>query len=210
MKAVANLDKVELTTEERDLLSVAFEQAVGAKRDSWEIISSTEQKETNDKHSELAKTYKTKMEKEIQAMCEDMLEALDKLIATAESTKRQEDKVIYHRMKGDAYRYLAEIAVGAERTEAENESLQAYKTAKQLAEEELPTTDPIRLEVALNLSEFYYEILNDPDSAMTLAKSAFDAAIAELDALNEDDYKEFTRIMQLLRDNLTLWTSDIP
>lgn len=37
---------------------------------------------------------------------------------------------------------------------------------------------------------------------------AFDEAIAELDTLNEDSYKDSTLIMQLLRDNLTLWTSD--
>merc|ERR1711894_558473 len=54
----------------------------------------------------------------------------------------------------------------------------------------------------------YYEILNSPDKACQLAKQAFDDAIAELDTLNEDSYKDSTLIMQLLRDNLTLWTSD--
>ena len=39
-------------------------------------------------------------------------------------------------------------------------------------------------------------------------KQAFDEAIAELDTLNEESYKDSTLIMQLLRDNLTLWTSD--
>lgn len=38
---------------------------------------------------------------------------------------------------------------------------------------------------------------------------AFDEAIAELDTLGEDSYKDSTLIMQLLRDNLTLWTSDM-
>lgn len=42
-----------------------------------------------------------------------------------------------------------------------------------------------------------------------LAKAAFDDAIAELDTLNEESYKDSTLIMQLLRDNLTLWTSDM-
>lgn len=46
--------------------------------------------------------------------------------------------------------------------------------------------------------------------ACHLAKSAFDEAIAELDTLSEDSYKDSTLIMQLLRDNLTLWTSDLP
>merc|ERR1712146_585082 len=72
----------------------------------------------------------------------------------------------------------------------------------------LPPTHPIRLGLALNFSVFYYEILNQPDRACQLAKSAFDEAIAELDTLSEDSYKDATLIMQLLRDNLTLWTSD--
>ena len=56
---------------------------------------------------------------------------------------------------------------------------------------------------------FYYEILNSPDRACRLAKAAFDDAIAELDTLSEESYKDSTLIMQLLRDNLTLWTSDM-
>lgn len=83
------------------------------------------------------------------------------------------------------------------------------KTASTIASTELPPTHPIRLGLALNFSVFYYEILNSPDKACGLAKAAFDDAIAELDTLSEESYKDSTLIMQLLRDNLTLWTSDL-
>ena len=72
----------------------------------------------------------------------------------------------------------------------------------------MPPTHPIRLGLALNFSVFHYEIMGAPDEACQLAKNAFDDAIAELDTLSEESYKDSTLIMQLLRDNLTLWTSD--
>lgn len=46
MKKVASMD-VELTVEERNLLSVAYKNVIGARRASWRIISSIEQKEEN-------------------------------------------------------------------------------------------------------------------------------------------------------------------
>jgi len=112
-------------------------------------------------------------------------------------------------MKGDYHRYLAEFAQGDGRKEAAEHSLAAYKAASDIAVTELPPTHPIRLGLALNFSVFNYEILNSPDKACQLAKQAFDDAIAELDTLSEDSYKDSTLIMQLLRDNLTLWTSDM-
>merc|ERR1739842_43309 len=83
-----------------------------------------------------------------------------------------------------------------------------YQAASAVASSDLPPTHPIRLGLALNFSVFYYEILNSPDRACHIAKQAFDDAIAELDTLSEESYKDSTLIMQLLRDNLTLWTSD--
>jgi len=111
-------------------------------------------------------------------------------------------------MKGDYYRYLAEVATGDTRTTVIDDSQKAYQEAFEISKAKMQPTHPIRLGLALNFSVFYYEILNSPDKACQLAKQAFDDAIAELDTLNEDSYKDSTLIMQLLRDNLTLWTSD--
>lgn len=72
----------------------------------------------------------------------------------------------------------------------------------------MKTTNPIRLGLALNYSVFFYEILSEPEKACKMAKEAFDDAIADLDTLDEEEYKDATLIMQLLRDNLTLWTQD--
>lgn len=127
--------------------------------------------------------------------------------------------------KGDYHRYLAEFASGEKRKVAATAAHEAYKVwplvlrrlhahsnphcqnATDVAQTELTPTHPIRLGLALNFSVFYYEILNSPDRACHLAKQAFDDAIAELDSLSEESYRDSTLIMQLLRDNLTLWTS---
>jgi len=209
MKKVAS-SNVELTVEERNLLSVAYKNVIGARRASWRIISSIEQKEENkgnESHVATIKEYRNKIEKELAGICNDILSVLvNHLIPTATSG---ESKVFYYKMKGDYHRYLAEFASGTERKVASEASLESYKSASDVASTELPPTHPIRLGLALNFSVFYYEILNSPDRACHLAKQAFDDAIAELDTLSEDSYKDSTLIMQLLRDNLTLWTSDM-
>jgi len=209
MKNVATYD-TELTVEERNLLSVAYKNVIGARRASWRIISSIEQKEEKEGANEYqvqVKTYRVQIEKELKEICADILSLIDKhLIPHASSG---ESKVFYYKMKGDYFRYLAEFATSNDRKEAAEHSLVAYKAASDISTSELVPTHPIRLGLALNFSVFYYEILNSPDRACRLAKAAFDDAIAELDTLNEESYKDSTLIMQLLRDNLTLWTSDI-
>jgi len=208
MKKVASVNQ-ELTVEERNLLSVAYKNVIGSRRASWRIVSSVEQKEETKGKTEQVekiKTYRQNIEKELKDICDDILKVLDDhLIPHAESG---ESKVFYYKMKGDYHRYLAEFAAGEERQASADKSLEAYKAATGVSDKELPPTHPIRLGLALNFSVFYYEILNSPDRACQLAKQAFDDAIAELDSLSEESYKDSTLIMQLLRDNLTLWTSD--
>jgi 14-3-3 protein epsilon len=216
MKVVANLGR-DLTVEERNLLSVAYKNVIGARRASWRVLSSIEQKESErsdggdiDK-SALVKQYKGKVEKELDMVCAEILRIIkDSLLAHADAA---ESKVFYHKMSGDYWRYLAEFKTGTDKVEAANSAKESYTSAQNVAmgtdeEEGLPPTHPIRLGLALNYSVFYYEILNKPEKACELAKTAFDEAIAELDQLQEDSYKDATLIMQLLRDNLTLWTSD--
>ena len=101
----------------------------------------------------------------------------------------------------------AEFARDATKAEHSNNAETAYKAATEKATELAPT-HPIRLGLALNYSVFLYEVKAKSTEACDLAKQAFDDAIAELDTLDEESYKDSTLIMQLLRDNLTLWTSD--
>lgn len=210
MKKVANLD-VELTVEERNLLSVGYKNVIGSRRASWRILSSIEQKEEakgNEHHVKRINEYRQKIESELSSICNDIMQVIDEHLVPSSSAG--ESTVFYYKMKGDYYRYLAEFKSGNEKKEAADQSLKAYEKASTTAEGELSPTHPIRLGLALNFSVFYYEIMNSPERACHLAKQAFDEAISELDTLSEESYKDSTLIMQLLRDNLTLWTSDIP
>ncbi|XP_057297752.1 14-3-3 protein zeta/delta-like [Hydractinia symbiolongicarpus] len=212
MNEVTKMGGDPLNTEERNLLSVAYKNIVGAKRSSWRVISSIEQKATD--KQELAVEYRKKIEKELHEVCNEVLKLLkDHLVqpavdSSSEGSAQAESAVFYLKMKGDYFRYLAEVADRDEKEKVVDEADGAYKQAFDISEKELKSTNPIRLGLALNYSVFHYEIRSQPNEACQLAKKAFDDAIAQLDSLPEDSYKDSTLIMQLLRDNLTLWTAD--
>lgn len=201
MKQVVTKEQ-SLSTEERNLLSVAYKNVVGARRSSWRVISNIEGKEKDEAKAEKAKEYRVGIEKELVDICKEVINLLDtSLIANADGA---EAKVFFLKMKGDYYRYLAEVSKDKEAVV--QSSKEAYDEAIKSAVAELTPTNPIRLGLALNFSVFYYEIMNNQTEACQLAKSAFDDAMTEIDSLGEDSYKDSTLIMQLLRDNLTLWT----
>lgn len=211
-KVTKNTDKA-LSTEERNLLSVAYKNIVGAKRSSWRVISSIEQKATE--KEELVREYRKKIEGELHAVCQEVLDLLDLYLVKPETQSTEqttnssaESRVFFLKMKGDYYRYLAEVAEPSEKETVVKQANEAYHEAFEVSEVDLKPTNPIRLGLALNYSVFHYEIRSQPQEACRLAKKAFDNAIAELDSLPEDSYKDSTLIMQLLRDNLTLWTAD--
>jgi 14-3-3 protein epsilon len=208
MKKVVQLGQ-DLSVEERNLLSVAYKNTVGSRRTAWRALSSIEQKEESKggKNLNLIKDYKKKIEGELTTFCNDIISVLDKnLIPQA---AQPESKTFYLKMKGDYFRYIAEFASGDQHKKAAENALAAYKQASESSASDLKTTHPIRLGLALNFSVFYYEVLNEPSKACALAKQAFDEAIADIEQLEEEQYKDSTTIMQLIRDNLTLWTSDL-
>lgn len=198
-----------LETEDRNLLSVAYKNSVGTRRTAWRVISSIESKEEakNSAFLPLLREYKVKIESELDAICKEIIDLLEtKLIKAASGDIQME--VFYWKMKGDYHRYIAEYATGDKHKTAADNAFEAYDHASHTSAT-LDSTDPIRLGLALNFSVFYYEVRNDSKSACILAKQAFDDAIADIEKISEDNYKDSTTIMQLIRDNLTLWSSEV-
>mmetsp|Transcript_123320 Transcript_123320/g.343438 ORF Transcript_123320/g.343438 Transcript_123320/m.343438 type:complete len:256 (-) Transcript_123320:221-988(-) len=208
MKRVATMG-AELSLDERNLLSVAYKNSVGARRQAWRAVNTLEQREAAKGPAilELIKTYRAKVEKELTASCNDILGTLVNFLIPGASNS--EAKVFYFKMKGDYHRYLAEFATVEQHAKCATDAHDSYQSASEIAIAELPPTHPIRLGLALNFSVFYYEVYSSPEKACLLAKAAFDDAMNVMDNLDEEQFKDSAQIMQLLRDNLTLWTSDM-
>jgi len=192
-------EKVDLTVEERNLLSVAYKNVIGTRRASWRTLNVDEHKD-----DELIKLYKKQVESELDVICKDVLDLLINILAK-NVTEENESRVFYLKMTGDYYRYLAEFATEQQYGQ---KAAEMYQKAMDIANKKLQPTHPIRLGLALNYSVCFFEILKDKTKAIELAKTAFDQAISKLDKIDEAAYKDCTLIMQLIRDNLTLWTSE--
>ena len=201
--------KQEFNVEERNLLSVAYKNCVGTRRTAWRAITSIEQKEEGkgSKNLTILRQLKKKIEAELDFYCKEILKFLDEILI--KDASNAEAKVFFYKMKGDYYRYMAEYSSGENLKRVSELAMESYQKAIEISEKELTSTHPIKLGLALNFSVFYYETLNEPVKACNLAKQAFDDAIGKIEDLPEEHYKDSTTIMQLIRDNLTLWTADI-
>jgi len=198
----------ELDLEERNMLSVAYKNAVGKRRSAWRQITNLGDQETD---ADLRDQYKLQIEAELQEKCERVVK-LTKDFLTKEVPQGAEKDIIevqvfYAKMCGDYYRYECEITQNEKLQETKQNAKKEYEAALQLSNAGLEPTHPTHLGLALNASVFYYEILEQKQEACTLAKNAFDNAIQKLDSLSDATYKDSTLIMQLLRDNLTLWNN---
>jgi len=205
MKRVACMDK-ELDLDERNLLSVAYKHAVGARRQAWRAICGFEQSEAGANPAVLQATqgYRGTVEKELTGKCRDVLGLIsDQLLPRVTVV---EAKVFYLKMQGDYHRYLAEFTVDEAHAKATQEAHRSYDEAMKCAESTLPPTHSIRLGLALNFSVFYFEVLRDRERASALAASARKQALDNMDP-NEDN-SDSAQILSLLRDNLELWTME--
>lgn len=200
-----------LSNDERNLLSVAYKNAISARRASWRMLTSQEVGRDADETSGAGAVSKKvkqqlidKCEKELEAIGGQILELLDKYLI--DSTSNTETKVFYLKMKGDYNRYMAEFQKGEKRTKSKDASLAAYQLATKEADS-LPPGNLVKLGLALNFSVFYYEIEDNCKEACEIARQASKAA-AEDNKTSSTGSRDRVLIMQLLEDNLNLWTSE--
>nr|AAO38438.1 14-3-3 GF14 Pi protein [Arabidopsis thaliana] len=208
MRKVCELD-IELSEEERDLLTTGYKNVMEAKRVSLRVISSIEKMEDskgNDQNVKLIKGQQEMVKYEFFNVCNDILSLIDSHLIPS-TTTNVESIVLFNRVKGDYFRYMAEFGSDAERKENADNSLDAYKVAMEMAENSLVPTNMVRLGLALNFSIFNYEIHKSIESACKLVKKAYDEAITELDGLDKNICEESMYIIEMLKFNLSTWTS---
>ena len=199
-----------LTKEERNLLSAGYKNIISDKRSSWRLLNNMERKEEEKKNttqSAYIKEIKDKIESELNQICAQIQSVIDKyLIPNATDV---ENKVFYLKLKADYYRYKCEFANGKEFDEACDNAEKVYKEAYELSNKEMPITNSTRLGLDLNFSVFYYEIKGLKEEAWTIAKNAFDESMKSLDDLEKSKAKDTLLIIQLLKENLILWTNEM-
>lgn len=220
MKELAMLGEP-LSSEERNLFSVAYKNVVGARRSAWRVLVSIKQREEDragagseakekshdhERKAKQADEYINLISKEIGDICKEVVDLVDNYLLK-QIEDDNESKTFYLKMKGDYYRYVAEVQDSEEQTENSEKAGEAYEAAYKICRESMEAAHPIRLGLALNYSVFYYEIKVQHEAACEIAKKAFDEALGVMQGKPDEKFKDSSLIMQLLRDNLSLWTA---
>jgi len=111
-------------------------------------------------------------------------------------------------MIGDYCRYITENAKGERLEKCKQQALTSYTQAQAICEKDLGACDAIRLGLALNFSVFHYEVMSDVKKACQLGEKALQDALDKLDDCDEDTFRDAQSIIELLKENISLWKDE--
>ena len=206
LKSALDVKTDDLSTDERNLVSVGFKNWIGSRRTALRNIQYVGQNPKYQCFSGGLNTYKERIEGELYDQCKDIIKTIeDKLIPKTGSNN--ESKAFFYKMIGDYYRYIAESAKDERLTEVSNGATDNYDLAKTECES-LESYNPIKLGLALNFSVFYFEVKNDKPAAIELADAAYSEAKDKIQDADEEIYRESKGILELIKENLDLWKEE--
>jgi hypothetical protein len=206
LKPVTQQKGGNLSVEERNLLSVAFKNLIGSLRTALRTIGAIEQNPKYAHFSEVLSEYKKKIQNELYGYCDSIIDQIEKHILN--NPGEGDGKAFFLKMIGDYYRYMAESATGDKLKSVSDNALSNYQKAE-IESQKLPACDPIKLGLALTFSVFYYEVINDSKKACQLAESALKEALSKLEECDEDTFRDAKSIIELLKENLSLWAETV-
>ena len=198
-----------LSKEEKNILSAGYKNILSEKRASWRFLNIMEKKETKKKSAQVPhiKEIKKHIEAELKKIFEDLHRIVDKfLLPKAEDA---ESKVFYLRLKGDHYRYLCEITKEKDFEKNVELAEKVYKEAYEISEKNLTFINSTRVGLCLNMAVFYYEVKGDKKEGCKIAKKAFEESMKYLDDLEKFKSKDVLLLIQLLKENLIFWSSEM-
>ena len=200
----------DLSSDERNLLSIAYKNTISLDKQAIRTLLAYESKEAKKAESpylEYIREYKTKVQKELEDLCNKINQTIDSSLLPKATT--DEAKVFYHKMKGDYDRYIAENVDGDIKKKYSDLGLAAYNAALEAAKS-IDYKNPIKLGLALNLSVFYYEVVGNKEQACKLAQETLDKSREALTGADEeeDEVKDAMSIVNLLQENLSMWNSE--
>ena len=195
-----------LSQDERNLLSVAFKNLVSQQRTAIRTIGAIEQNQKYAKFATHMSDYKRKIEEELYRNCDEIINTIKNNVLSKASD--DESRAFFLKMIGDYCRYIAESAKAERLEKTKNDALGAYNEAVILAEKSLNACNSIRLGLALNFSVFYYEVMQDVRRACELGDKALQDALDKLDDCDEETFRDAQSIIELLRENLSLWKEE--
>jgi len=193
----------DVTSDERNLLSVAFKNLISSKRAACRTIAAIEQNPKYSKFGDALAGYKAGIEKKLQDDCQRIIDMINSKVLAKSCDG--EPKAFFVKMVGDYYRYIAENAKGDNLEKVKQAALAAYNDANAIP---LPPCNPIKLGLALNFSVFHYEAMKNHKAACDLADQSLQDALDKIDELEEDDFRDAKSIIELLKENLSLWKEE--
>lgn len=198
-----------LNKEECDILSTGYKSMITDKRSSWHILHAMERKEKNKKSKTLQniREIKSHIEQEIRDVCNQLQSVLDKYLIP--NVEEYENEVYFYKLKADYYRYICEFAKEKEYEDNLKNSENFYKKAYNISIKNLPVNNCTRVGLALNYSIFLYEIKGEKNEAFDIAKKTFDESMKFVDDLEKPKCRDTLIIIQLLKENLIFWNSEM-
>ena len=193
----------DVSSDERNLLSVAFKNLISSKRAACRTIAAIEQNPKYAKFSEALAQYKGGIEEQLTNDCKKIITMIQEKVLAKQC--EGEPKAFFVKMVGDYYRYISENAKDQLLEDVKQKALEAYQQANEIT---LPPCNPIKLGLALNFSVFHYEVMKNHKAACELADQALQDALEKIDELQEDDFRDAKSIIELLKENLTLWKEE--
>ena len=196
-----------LTLEERNVLVVAYKTLISTSRKGLRELAATEIEDDDISQDCKNKVIliKSQISKELISYCNDIITLLDEKILPA--NKDAESQVFCIKLKGDYYRYIAEVQSDLERDDAIEKGMKCYKEALEISKAKLEQYTPTALGLILNYTVFLFEIVKEKDYAITLATETYNSCIPLLDQNSEKSRVEAVTYAKLLNDNVKLWLS---